>query len=70
MPIPSGSIEQLFGYGVLGVMFVLVLLGWIVPKWVVDEYRKRETVKDAIIERLTSAIETLADQAERDERRR
>lgn len=67
--MPAGA-EQLFGYGVLGVMFVLMLLGWIVPKWAIDEYRKREAVKDAVIERLTSALETLADKAERDERRR
>lgn len=61
--MPPGA-EQLFGYGVLGVMFVLVMLGYLVPKWVVDEYRKRESFKDGINERLTVAIEKLADRLE------
>jgi hypothetical protein len=50
--------------GVLGVVVIGFLLGIIVPKWIIDEYRKREAVKDAIIERLTNAVERLADQAE------
>lgn len=70
MPIPPGAIEDLFDRGLLGLLFVLILLGFLVPKWVVDEYRKREGVKDAVIERLTAAIEILAARAERDDRRR
>lgn len=62
--MPPEAIERLFGYGVLGLVFVLLLLGWLAPKWVRDEDKKREAVKDAIIERLTVAIERLADRAE------
>lgn len=69
MDIPAGSIEQLFGYGVLGVMFVLIMVGWLTPKWVVDEYRKREAVKDAVIERQAAAMERMADRLDRIEAR-
>lgn len=61
---PTGSIEQLFGYGVLGVWMVLMLLGWLAPKWVLDEYRTREKFLNDIIERQAAAIERLADKIE------
>lgn len=62
--MPPGAIEQLFGYGVLGVVVVLFMLGILVPKWVVDEYRVRLKGQDVIIERLASGLERLADRAE------
>lgn len=61
--MPPG-VDQILGYGVLGVMFVLVMLGFLAPKWVLDEYRKREAVKDSIIERQATALERLADKFE------
>jgi hypothetical protein len=63
--MPGGTIEQLFGYGVLGVMFVLVMLGVLVPKWVVDEYRKREAIKDGIIVGLTEGLKKATEIFER-----
>jgi len=62
--MPTSVEPFLLGYGVLGLMFLLTLLGFLVPKWVIDEYRKREVLKDATIERLTVAIERLADKWE------
>lgn len=64
---PPTSLEPFFvGYGVLGVMFLLVLLGWLAPKWVIDEYRRREAVKDDLIKELGNAVERLATAAEKD----
>lgn len=51
----------LLGYGVLGAMFVLVMIGYLSPKWVVDDLRTRLAAKDAIIERQATALERLAD---------
>lgn len=51
----------LLGYGVLGVVVTLLMLGWLTPRWVVDEYRKREAVKDQIITQQAAALDRLAD---------
>lgn len=65
MADPVSSIEPFFlGYGVLGVMFVLVLFGWLRPKWDSDSAKQREAQKDVIIEKLTDALQRLADQLE------
>jgi hypothetical protein len=53
--------------GLLGLIIAGLLLGWLVPKWVLDEYRKREAVKDATIDRLTAILERLAVKAQPDE---
>ncbi len=46
--------------GILGLVIVGLLVGWLVPKWVVDEYRIRDKVKDEIIARQSAVIERLA----------
>jgi hypothetical protein len=51
--------------GFLGLVIVGFLLGWIAPKFVLDEYRKREAVKDATIDRQAALIEKLAEKAAR-----
>lgn len=56
------NLEPFFlGYGVLGAVFVLVLLGWLAPKWVVDYLRAQIAVKDVLIDELTDALHRLAD---------
>lgn len=62
--MPASAEPFLLGYGVLGLVVVLLMLGVLIPKWVVDEYRKREALKDQVIERLSAAIERLADRME------
>lgn len=59
--MPASAEPFLLGYGVLGLVVLLLMLGILIPKWVVDEYRKREVLKDQVIERLSAAIERLAD---------
>lgn len=63
--MPASAEPFLLGYGVLGLVVLLLLLGILVPKWVVDEYRKREAMKDATLDRLTAALEKLADREDR-----
>jgi hypothetical protein len=62
-------LQQFLGLGVSGAVVVGFLLGAIAPKWIIDEYRVRIAKKDAIIERLTSAVERLADAAEAAQKR-
>jgi hypothetical protein len=50
--------------GVLGLIIVAFVTGLFVPKWVLDEYRKRIELKDAIIARQSALIERLAEKAE------
>jgi hypothetical protein len=56
--------EQLFAellrQGFLGLVITALITGWLVPRWVVDEYRDREARKNAIIERQAKVIERLA----------
>lgn len=58
-------VSEFLDKGVLGLVIVALLVGFLVPKWVVDEYRKREAFKDGIIDRLTKAVEALEDEARR-----
>lgn len=51
-------------YGLLGLTIAALLLGILVPKWVLDEYRTREKIKDSIIERQAQALERIADKIE------
>jgi hypothetical protein len=60
MDATTSIIAEFIRQGVLGIVIVGFLLGWLVPKWVVDEYRAREKVKDATIERLSAVVEKLA----------
>ena len=60
----DAAVREFIGLGVAGAVTVLLMLGWLIPKWVVDEYRKREATKDKIIEKLTDALQRLADKAE------
>lgn len=68
--MPTDPIQQILGYGVLGVTVVLLIVGILTPKWVVDEYRRREAIKDKVIESLTSSLEQMAERIERLESRR
>lgn len=61
---PAGLEPFFLGYGVLGAMFVLVLLGWLRPKWDSDAAAKREAYKDEVILKLTDALQRLADKHE------
>lgn len=63
--MPQGVEPFFIGYGVLGVMFLLVLLGWVAPKWVVSEYQRRLAKKDETITALTAALTSLADNYDR-----
>jgi hypothetical protein len=56
-------VTELVRQGLLGLIIAAVLTGWIVPKWVIDEYRRREEIKDATIERQSGVIERLAEKA-------
>lgn len=56
-------VTELVRQGLLGLIIAAVLTGWIVPKWVIDEYRRREQIKDATIERQSAVIERLAEKA-------
>jgi len=58
-------IGEFLRQGILGLVIAGLLLGWLHPKWVVDEYRKREAVKDAVIERQSIVIEKLAQRSAR-----
>jgi hypothetical protein len=61
---PTTSVlSEFLRQGLLGLVIVGVLTGWLTPKWVVDEYRKREQIKDATIERQSALIERLAEKA-------
>lgn len=56
------NLEPFFlGYGVLGVMFLLVLFGWIRPKWNLDEWKERVKVQDATIKELSSGLNRAVD---------
>lgn len=57
-------IQYFKDYGTELTLVVLLILGILVPKYVVDEYRTREKVKDAFIEKLGNAVERLADKIE------
>jgi hypothetical protein len=58
-------IGELVRQGILGIVVAALILGWLVPKWVMDESRKREDLKDQIIARQSAIIERLAEKAPR-----
>jgi hypothetical protein len=55
--------SELFRNGILGLVVAALIIGWLVPKWVLDEYRKREAGYLATIERQSEVIEKLAAKA-------
>jgi hypothetical protein len=57
-------LRELLGYGVLGLVLVLAMIGWIEFKPIVDERKAREKTKDEIIAKLADAIERIADKIE------
>ncbi len=59
-PVIEGFLDR----GVIGLVFVAVLIGWLAPKWVLEEYRKRESVKDELILKLTDRLDAIADTLE------
>ncbi len=59
----TGLIAEFVKQGILGLVIIALVLGWLVPKWVIDEYRVRLAVKDKIIERQSALIERLAARA-------
>jgi hypothetical protein len=58
-------IADLLRNGVLGLVIAALLSGWLAPKWVLDEYRRRLEAKDATIERQARVIERLASRGAR-----
>jgi len=62
--VTTGLEPFFLGYGVLGVMFFLVMLGWLVPKWAYDYLKTQVMAKDEIIADLTESLRRLADIAE------
>ena len=38
-------VAEVLKQGTLGLAIAALILGWVIPKWVLDEYRKREAVK-------------------------
>ena len=57
-------LKELLGYGVLGLVLVLAIIGWIEFKPIIEERKARERTKDEIIAKLTDAIERIADKIE------
>lgn len=59
--------QELIRQGLLGLILVLIVLGWLVPKPAVDvivaRLTKESEVKDKIIERQAAVIERLAERA-------
>lgn len=53
-------VKELLDNGPLAIVVAGFILGWFAPKWVIDESRRREASKDAIIERQAKVIERLA----------
>lgn len=57
-------IEELVQYGILGVILLLILLGFLVPKGPYEREIVKSDAKDTIIEGLTDALRRLADREE------
>lgn len=56
--------REFLGLGVTGAVVVALITGLLIPKWVIDEYRKREATKDGVIATLTESLQRLADKHE------
>lgn len=59
----TSLLTEFLKQGALALVVAGLLLGWLVPKWVVDEYKLRLKVKDDIIERQSNLIEKMAAKA-------
>lgn len=59
----TGLIAEFLKQGAFALVIVGLLVGWLVPKWVVDEYKLRIKLKDEIIERQSALIEKMAAKA-------
>jgi len=59
-------VAELIRQGVLGLVLAALILGLLVPKYVVDELRRQLAIKDGIIERQSGVIERLAEKARPD----
>lgn len=58
------AFKELIGLGVAGAVLILITIGWLAPKWVVDYLLKKLEIQDQIIIKLTDALQRLADKAE------
>jgi pilus assembly protein TadC len=58
-------LQPLLQYGPLGLAVIAFLLGLIVPKWVVDEYRMREKENVALMKDMAVSLRQLAEQTRR-----
>lgn len=59
----TALVAEFIKQGVLGLVIVALLIGWLVPKYIVDELRIRLALKDEIIDRQSALIEKLAAKA-------
>lgn len=63
----SNPVDLLLQYGILGVVVVLLIIGWLVPKYVLDRVIEENKKKDEIIQRKDEFIaqlqETMSTQA-------
>jgi hypothetical protein len=59
----TNIVTEFLRQGPLGLVIVAFLTGWLAPKPVIDESRKREALKDTIIERQAALIEKLLQDA-------
>jgi hypothetical protein len=62
--MPPEVLDRLFNLGIVGVVFVLVLLGLLAPKWIIDYLLAQIKFKDEIIAKQAAAIERIADKLE------
>lgn len=54
-------ISEMIDKGVTGLLVAALITGILVPKWVLDEYRKREAANAALIERLAARLDSISD---------
>lgn len=58
------SIKDLLNFGVVGAVLVLVILGLLAPKWIVDYLLAQIKFKDEIIKQQAAALDRMADRLE------
>ena len=58
-------LQELLRQGILGLIIIGFIVGWIVPKPSMDRLHKECELKDKIIERQAAVIERLAETAKR-----
>jgi hypothetical protein len=59
----TNIVTEFLRQGPLGLVIVAFLTGWLAPKPTIDEFKKREALKDSIIERQSELIEKLLQDA-------